>query len=98
MNSLGEWFGSGLKIKRWLFLVLIGTFILSYGLANLKLANQLDVHSILVTAILFAIGVFCIVGGFIMTQRRILQAVAESNSPSNSKNLNLKRLLMLNFL
>ena len=30
MNSLGEWFGSGLKIKRWLFLVLIGTFILSY--------------------------------------------------------------------
>ena len=27
MRSLSEWFGSGLKIKRWLFLVLIGTFI-----------------------------------------------------------------------
>ena len=93
MRSLSEWFGSGLKIKRWLFLVLIGTFILSYGFANLKLANQLDVHSILVTAILFAIGIFCIVTGFIMTQRRILQAVAESNISSNTKNLNLKRLL-----
>ena len=93
MRSLSEWFGSGLKIKRWLFLVLIGTFILSYGFANLKLATQLDVHSILVTAILFAIGIFCIVTGFIMTQRRILQAVAESNISSNTKNLNLKRLL-----
>lgn len=93
MNNLSEWFGSGLKIKKWLLLVLIGTIVLSYGIANLKLANQLDIQSIIVTMLLFIIGIVAIVIGFIMSQRRILQAVAESNVTSNTRNLNLKKLL-----
>lgn len=93
MNNLGEWFGSGLKIKRWLILVLIGTIVLSYGFANLKLATQLNFQSIIVTMLYFVIGIFLIVMGFLMTQRRILQAVAESSVSSNTRNLNLKKLL-----
>ena len=93
MNNLGEWFGSGLKIKRWLILVLIGTIVLSYGFANLKLATQLNFQSIIVTMLYFVIGIFLIVMGFLMTQRRILQAVAESSVSSKTRNLNLKKLL-----
>lgn len=93
MNNMLEWLGSGLKIKRWLFLVLIGTIILSYGFSNLKLASTLSVQSILVSAILFAIGITAIVMGFLMCQKRILQAVAESNISANTRNLNLKKLL-----
>lgn len=93
MNNLGEWFGSGLKIKRWLILVLIGTIVFSYGFANLKLANQLDIASVIVTMLYFVIGIVLVVMGFLMAQRRILQAVAESNVSSNTRNLNLKRLL-----
>lgn len=93
MNNLGEWFGSGLKIKRWLILVLIGTIVFSYGFANLKLANQLDITSVIVTTLYFIIGVVLVMIGFMMAQRRILQAVAESNVSSNTRNLNLKKLL-----
>ena len=93
MNNLGDWFGSGLKIKRWLILVLIGTIVFSYGFANLKLANQLDIANVIVTTLYFIIGVILVMIGFMMAQRRMLQAVAESNVSSNTRNLNLKKLL-----
>ena len=93
MNFIKDWFGSGLKIKRWLFLVLIGTIVLSYGIANLKLSNQLSVQSIITTMLLFMIGIAAIVVGFIMAQRRTLQAVVEAGHSSNARNLNIKKLI-----
>ncbi|MBQ9313975.1 MAG: YvcK family protein [Clostridia bacterium] len=93
MNNLKDWFGSGLKIKRWLLLVLIGTVVLSYGIANMKLSTQLNVQSVITTMLLFIIGIIAIVTGFIMTQRRIIQAVAEAGNTSNSRNLNIKKLI-----
>ena len=93
MNSLKDWFGSGLKIKRWLLLVLIGTVVLSYGIANLKLSSQLSVQSVITTMLLFIIGIVAVVTGFIMSQRRIIQAVAESGNSSNARNLNIKKLI-----
>ncbi len=93
MDNLKEWLGSGMKIKRWLLLVIIGTITLSYGISNLKLANQMNLSSVLVTGLLFIIGFACIVMGFLMTQRRILRAVAEANISSNTRKLNIKKLL-----
>ena len=89
MDNLKEWLGSGMKIKRWLLLVIIGTITLSYGISNLKLANQMNLSSVLVTGLLFIIGFACIVMGFLMTQRRILRAVAEANISSNTRKLNI---------
>lgn len=93
MDNMLEWLGSGLKIKRWLLLVLLGTLILSYGFSNLKLATTLSVQSILTSALLFAIGITAIVMGFLMCQKRILKAVAEANISANTRSLNLKKLL-----
>lgn len=93
MNNLGEWFGAGLKIKKWLILVLIGTIVFSYGFANLKLATQLNFQSVIVTMLYFVIGVVLVVIGFMMSQRRMLQAIAEANVSSNTRKLNIKRLL-----
>lgn len=93
MNNLKDWFGSGLKIKRWLLLVLIGTIILSYGIANMKLSTQLSVQSIITTMLLFIIGIVAIVTGFMMSQRRIIQALAEAGSSSKTRNLNIKKLI-----
>lgn len=93
MNNLKDWFGSGLKIKRWLLLVLAGTIVLSYGIANMKLSAQLSVQSVITTMLLFIIGIVAIVAGFIMAQRRIIQAVAEAGNSSNTRNLNIKKLI-----
>lgn len=93
MNNMKDWLGSGLKIKRWLLLVIVGTIVLSYGISNMKLSAQLNVHSIIITMLLFIIGIVAVVVGFIMAQRRIIQALAEAGNSSNARNLNIKKLI-----
>lgn len=93
MNNWKDWFGAGLKIKRWLLMVLLGTIILSYGISNMRLSNELTVESIITTMLLFIIGIIAVVVGFMMTQKRILQAVAESGNTTHNRNLNIKKLL-----
>ncbi len=93
MNNLKDWLGSGLKIKRYLLLVILGTLSLSYGISNLKLYNELSVSNVVVTALLFIIGFVLIVMGFLLAQRRILRALAEANVSSNTRKLNIKKLL-----
>jgi uncharacterized cofD-like protein len=92
-KSIKEWFNSGLKMKRWLFLVVLGTVILSFGIANIIALERLEIIDIIITVLLFTFGFTCIVTGFIFAQRRLLQAVAESNTGLNNRNLNIKRLL-----
>ena len=93
MNNMKDWFGSGLKIKRWLLLVLIGTIVLSYGIANMKLSTQLSVQSIIITMLFFIIGIVAVVMGFMMAQKRIIQALAEAGNSSSAKSLNVKKII-----
>jgi uncharacterized cofD-like protein len=92
-KSIKEWFSSGLKMKRWLFLVILGTVILSYGVANIIALKTLEMVDIFSIIIFFTFGFTCVVTGFIFAQRRLLQAVAESNTGLNNRNLNVKKLL-----
>ena len=93
MNNLKDWFGSGLKIKRWLFLTILGAIVLSYGIANLKLSSQLSVQNVITTMLLFIIGIVAIVFSFMMAQRRTIQVVAEAGSSNGKKSQSLKRLI-----
>lgn len=92
-NNYSEWFGSGLKIKRWLFLIILGTLLLGYGIANILVLETLEISKLLVIMLSFIFGISSVVAGFIMAQRRILQAVAESNAGMNQRNLNVKKLV-----
>ncbi len=92
-NNFLSWFGSGLKIKRWLFLVLIGTILIGYGFANILVMDILELKKIIIVAISFILGVASIVIGFMLSQRRIMQALAEANAGVNSRNLNVKKLI-----
>lgn len=92
-NNLKEWFGSGLKMKRWLVLVLIGTIVTAYGLSNIMVKPELEITDIIRICIAFALGCGLAVAGVIMAERRMLQAIAESNVSANQRNLNIKKLL-----
>lgn len=93
MSVLGEWLGPGLKMKRWLFLVLVGTAMLSYGFAQIISNQELGIYNLIFYAITFILGFTLIIVGFIMAQRRMLQAIAEYSANQNIRNLNIKRLL-----
>ncbi len=93
MSGLGEWFGRRLKMKRWLFLVLVGAGMLSYSIAQILTNQELALYNSIIYALMFIFGFVAIIIGFIMAQRRLLQAIAESNASPNSRKLNIKRLL-----
>ncbi|MBQ9267612.1 MAG: YvcK family protein [Clostridia bacterium] len=92
-NNFLEWFGSGLRIKRWIFLVVLGTVLLAYGFASILTLETMEVSRLIVIGFAFVLGIAAIVTGFIMAQRRILQAVAEANVGMNPRNLNIKKLV-----
>lgn len=92
-SSIKEWFGSGLKIKRWIFLIIIGVLILSYGIANIISLKTMEINDLIIVGVSFVLGLTLIVISFIMAQRRMLQAIAESNNGLNQRNLNIKKLL-----
>lgn len=91
-NFLG-WFSSGLKIKRWMFLVLVGTVLIAYGFSNILAVEVLEFKNIILIALSFILGIACVVMGFVMSQRRMMQALAEANAGINPRNLNIKKLI-----
>lgn len=93
MSVFGEWFGPGLKMKRWLFLDLVGTAMLSYSLAKILTNQEMEFYSLIVYALMFIFGFVAIIIGFMMAQRRMLQAIAEYSANQNVRNLSIKRLL-----
>lgn len=93
MSVFSEWFGKGLKMKRWLFLVLLGTVCLSYSIAKILTNQELEIYFLIIYALMFVLGFAAIITGFIMAQRRMLQAIAEYSANQNVRNLNIKRLL-----
>lgn len=91
-DNLKEWLGSGLKMKRWLILTLIGTIMIGYGFARILSQEVSEIRDILIAAVSFIVGFVFVVVSFIMAERRLLQAIAESTATSN-KTVNLKKLL-----
>ncbi len=93
MNSINEWFSSGLKLKRWFFLMVVGVLFLSFSIAKFMVSEELEIFQLVVCIAMFVIGFTSIIMSFVMSQRRILQAIAEANANPNGRNINLKRLL-----
>ena len=93
MNNINEWFSSGLKLKRWFFLMIIGVLLLSTSIAKFMVSEELELTQLVTHMIMFVFGFTVIIVSFVMSQRRILQAIAEANANPNGRNVNLKRLL-----
>lgn len=93
MSNINEWFSSGLKLKRWFLLMIIGILFLSYSIAKFMISEELEIFQLAVCIALFIVGFTSIITSYIMSQRRILQAIAEANANPNGRNINLKKLL-----
>ncbi len=93
MNNLLEWFSSGLKLKRWFFLMLVGVVLMSMSIAKFISSDELEILQLVVYGIFFVVGFASVIMSYVMSQRRILQAIAEANANPNGRDVNLKRLL-----
>lgn len=96
MKGFMQWFKSSNKMKRWMFLILIGILLACYGMAELLVKKQLSsVQEISKVVVAFVFGFISIVLGLIFLNKRTLEVLIEATDDrmENKKNVNVKSLI-----
>ena len=92
MNGFMQWFKSSNKMKRWIFLILVGILLACYGLAEILVMKEISFQEVGKVVVIFVLGFISIVLGLIFLNKRTLEVLIESTDErmDNKKNLNLK--------
>lgn len=91
MKSFLEWFRAGTKVKRWIFLILVGITLVCYAFAQILTSETMAVKDIIGKIIAtFVIGFALITIGIIFIQKRNLEILIEANDVNTEKRKNAK--------
>ncbi|MBR3697403.1 MAG: YvcK family protein [Clostridia bacterium] len=82
MKSFLEWFKGSTKVKRWIFLILLGVALTCYSFAKILVTKEIAFSELWKIIILFVIGFFSITMGIVFIQRRMLELIIEANDDS----------------
>lgn len=95
MSGLMQWFKSSNKMKRWIFLILIGIMLACYGLAKILVMKEISFTEVGQVVVVFVIGFLAIVLGLIFLNKRTLEVLIESTDErmEDRKNVNVKSLI-----
>ena len=94
MNGFFKWFKSGAKIKRWIFLMLIGIVLVCYGIAKVMVTDQISFKEVAIIIASFVAGFTFTVISMICIQRRTLELfVEESDTRNTEQNGSVKSLI-----
>ena len=95
MSGLMQWFKSSNKMKRWMFLILIGILFACYGLAKILVMKEISFSEVGEVVVIFVIGFVSIVLGLIFLNKRTLEVLIESTDErmENKNNVNVKSLI-----
>ena len=93
MKGFFAWFKSSAKVKRWLFLILLGIILACYGFAQILVINELSFSDIARVVAVFVIGFTFVILGIVFIQKRTLELLIEGNQSSASKNLDISSLI-----
>ncbi len=95
MNGIMHWFKRGSKMKRWIFLILIGIILACYGFAEVMVLKEVSFLEVGKIVVIFIIGFLGIVFGLVGLNKRTLEVLIESTDErmTNKKNINVKSLI-----
>lgn len=95
MNGLMQWFKSSNKMKRWMFLILVGILLACYGLAEILVMKEISFQEVGKVVVIFVLGFVSIVLGLIFLNKRTLEVLIESTDErmENKNNVNVKSLI-----
>ena len=96
MLGFFKWFKSGTKMKRWLFLILLGIILLCYGIATIIDMEEISVLNLVITIVLSVIGFVMINIGIIYSQKRVLELLIEDTDDrisDDKKDINVNSLI-----
>ena len=92
MKGFFKWFKSNAKMKRWIFLLLIGVVLVCFGIANIIEYQTLGKLEIAKIVISFVLGFVFIVVATVHMQKRMLELLVEESDTRKKKN-NVKSLI-----
>ena len=97
MKSFLEWFKSSAKVKRWIFLIVIGIGLACYGFTKVLVTEEMSFTELGKIIAIFVIGFVFIVIGIIFIQKRNLEIIIEANDQDSDKGkkakVNIKSLI-----
>lgn len=91
MKGFFKWFKSKAKMKRWIFISIIGVVLICYGMAKLVNLNRerLELYEIPFVVGAFIVGFTAVVIGIVHMQKRMLEIlVEESDTRKETNNVN----------
>lgn len=90
-----QWFKSSNKMKRWMFLILVGMVLICYGIAEILVLKELSFQELAKIVITFVFGVLAVVIGLVFLNKRTLEVLIEETDDrmQNKKNVNVKSLI-----
>ena len=95
MKGFLQWFKSSSKMKRWMFLILIGIILACYGLAKILVMKEISFEEVAKVIGIFVVGFISIVVGLIYLNKRTLEILIEATDErmENKNNVNIKSLI-----
>ena len=96
MKSFLEWFRGSTKVKRWIFLILLGVILTCYAFTKVFVNEEMDFFELGQIIGLFVIGFIFIIMGIIFIQKRNLEILIEANNNSENSDkakVNIKSLI-----
>ncbi len=99
MLGFFKWFKPGTKMKRWMFLILVGIIIICYGIASIMSMESRSILNLVLTIIGTILGFMMIIIGLIYSQKRVLELLIEdtderiANKDDKKKDVNVKSLI-----
>lgn len=93
MKKFLNWFKNSTKIKRWMFVILIGIVLTCFGFSKILISERLELKDLIIIISTFVAGFICFVLGIIYIQRRNLELLIEANKVDVNNNKELKTLV-----
>lgn len=93
MKKFFSWFKNSTKIKRWMFVILIGIVLTCFGFSKILTSEKLELKDLIIIISTFVVGFICFVLGIIYIQRRNLELLIEANKVDANNNKELKKLV-----
>lgn len=88
MKGFFEWFKSSSKMKRWMFLILLGVIAICFAISKILVTNKLDsIKDIAVIIIGFVVGFVAIIVGLVHMNKRTLELLVEETDKREEENL-----------
>lgn len=89
MKGFLKWFKGSTRIKRWMFMIIVGIALACFGFSKVLTTTEISsIGQIVEIVIPFVIGFILVVLGLVFIQKRTLELVIEANQRNNDININ----------